>query len=53
MHAFENFDDVPAESLVTTTPGRLNLFFEVLASLNAGLSVPNMTGTERLMNDSG
>jgi mannose-6-phosphate isomerase-like protein (cupin superfamily) len=52
-HTFQNFDDSPAEILVMTTPGRFNLFFEELASLNAGRSTPDMAGTERLMNDYG
>jgi mannose-6-phosphate isomerase-like protein (cupin superfamily) len=52
-HTFQNFDDLPAEMLVMTMPGRFNLFFEELSSLNAGRSIPDITRTERLMNDYG
>ena len=52
-HTLQNFDHSPAEILVMATPGRLNLFFEELASLNAGRPTPDMTETERLMNDYG
>lgn len=52
-HSIQNFGDSPAEMLAMTTPGRLNLFFEELASLNAGRSTPDMAETERLMNDYG
>jgi len=51
-YAFQNFEDSPAEMLIMVTPGRFNLFFEELSSLNAERSTLDMTVTECLMNDS-
>jgi mannose-6-phosphate isomerase-like protein (cupin superfamily) len=52
-HTFQNFHNSPAEMLAIATPGRFNLFSQEIASLNAGRSLPDMEGTERLMNDYG
>jgi mannose-6-phosphate isomerase-like protein (cupin superfamily) len=52
-HTFKNFGESPAEMLMITTPGHFNLFFEELAALNAGQSMPDMAAVERLMNDYG
>jgi quercetin dioxygenase-like cupin family protein len=52
-HTFKNFNDTPAEMLAMATPGRLNLFFHELATLNAGRSAPDIEGAQRLMDDYG
>jgi quercetin dioxygenase-like cupin family protein len=53
VHTFKNFGDSPAKMLTVVMPGRFNLFFEELASLNAGRSAPDMAAIERLSRDYG
>jgi len=53
VHAFRNFGKSAKNILVLVTPGRFSLFLKEVSALNAGLSTPDMAGTNRLMTDYG
>ena len=53
VHAFRNFGKSATDILILVMPGRFSLFFEELSELNAGLSTPDVAGTQRLMTDYG
>lgn len=53
VHAYQNFHDEAAHILVMVTPAGLDQFFQDVAALNKGLSQPDYTRVEQLMQSYG